>query len=171
MLFHPQKRGLHDILSKSLVVRANYEHGEQIKTFSLKPLISSFVGLALLVAFFENLYFKVGKNPDFSDISDLSDRIQKASAMTNLSASYRTFSMNGELTSFAIQVHVPVSYDKFDDAEYIESISTKLYPLVKTINTNPKVDTITLIFHAQKYIGILPVSKTSSNPKKISNIN
>ncbi len=170
MLLHPQKRGLHDIIFGSIVVPVNYEPTDEIKNFTLKPLISSFVGFALLVTFFGNLYFNVRKNPDFSDISNLSEKIQKASSLPNISASYKTFAMNGKLTSFAIEVHVPVPYDKFDEDEYIESISTKLYSLVKTINTNPKVDTITLVFHAQKYIGVLPVSKTNKNRKKISEI-
>ena len=170
MLFHPQKRGLHDLLLRTVVVPINFEPNDEIKKFAMKPLISSFVGLALLLTFFGNLYFKIGKNPDFSDISDLSDKIQKASSIQNLTASYKTFSMNGELTSFAIEVHVSVPYNKFDEKDYTEAISNKLYPLVKRINTNSKVDTITLVFHAQKYLGVLPMSKTSNNPKKLIEI-
>jgi len=170
MLFHPQKRGLHDIIFKTVVVPLSYKPNTLISNITTKPMISGIIGLAILGLIFGNLFLKVGSNPDFSDIHELSSKIQKESLIQNLSASYRTFSMNGKQTMFSIEVHVPITYDNFDDKDYTEELSNKLYPLVKKLNTNPKVDTITMVFHAQKYIGAFPVSKTSSNPKKLTEI-
>jgi hypothetical protein len=73
-------------------------------------------------------------------------------------------------TIFAIEVHVPIHYDKFDDSNYTKELSEKLYPLVKEVNTNPKVDTVKVIFYAQKYFGAFPISKSKSTPKKMSEI-
>jgi len=42
--------------------------------------------------------------------------------------------------------------------------------LVKRLNTNSEIDTITLIFHASKFVGIFPTSKTYKYPKKIEEI-
>ena len=101
----------------------------------------------------------------------MSEKIKKESAITNIGASYRTFSMSGKPTMFAIEVDVPIPYDKFDDKQFIDEISNRLFPLVKKINTNPKVDTITIIFHAQKFIGAFPINKASKLPRKLSEIN
>lgn len=171
MLFHPQKRGLHDILLNTVVVPNHYDESYEVKSFCLKPVLSGILGLVVLVVVFGSLFFKVGNNPDFSDINDLNEKLKKESHNKNINATYRTFAMNGKQTSFAIEVYVPIPYDKFDDNKFTDELSNKLYPLVKSININPKVDTITILFQAQKYIGAFPISKTSSSPKKISEIN
>jgi len=170
MLFHPQKRGLHDIIFKTVVVPVRYEPILPINHFTIKPVISGIIGLAILGFVFGNLFIKVGKDFDLANISDLSDRIQKETSMENISASYRTFYFNGKQTTFSIEVQVPIPYDKFEDKEFTDSISSRLYPLVKRLNTNSKVDTITMVFHAQKYYGAFPIYKTSRNPKKIVEI-
>lgn len=171
MLFHPQKRGFHDIIFKTVVVPVTYKPNAPISNITTKPMISGIIGLAILGLLFGNLFLKVGGDPDFSDINELSDKIKQEISIQNLSASYRTFSMNGKQTMFSIEVHVPIPYDKFDDKEYTEGLSNKLYPLVKNLNTNQNVDTISMVFHARKYIGAMPLNKTSRNPKKLTEIN
>lgn len=170
MLFHPQKRGLHDILLKSVVVPANTQETFSVKSFTLKPVLGGIAGLAILSVFFGGLFLTVGKNPDFGGLTELTDNIRKESGIENLNVSYRTFSMDGEQTMFAIEVHVPIHYEKFDDTNYTGGISEKLYPIVKKVNTNPKVDTVKIAFHAQKYFGAFPVSKSKSTPRKMSEI-
>lgn len=170
MLFHPQKRGLHDIIFKSIVVPIKSGQFHQINSFTLKPVVTSIVGFAILGALFGSLIFKVGNNQDFSDIKALNEKIKIASEIDNLNVTYRTFSMNGKQTMFAIEVNTPVHYDKFDDTIFTEELSNKLYPLVKKINTNPKVDTVKVVFHTQKYIGAFPISKYKSESKKMSEI-
>lgn len=171
MLFHPQKRGLHDIVFKTVVVPSDYKPNTLIHNFTTKPIISGIIGLVFLSVVFSNLFFKVGRNSDFSDINELTNKIRQESLIQNISASYRTFSMNGKQTMFAIEVHVPIPYDKFNDKDYTEELSNKLYPLAKKANTNPNVNTISMVFHTQKYIGAFPIKKTSRNPKKLTEIN
>ena len=171
MLFHPQKRGLHDILLKSVVVPSSQVELPALKSFTLKPLLSGIIGIVVLSALFGNLLYQVDKNPDFADLKELSDKIKMESSIANIGAFYRTFSMSGKPTMFAIEVDVPIPYDKFDDKQFIDEISNKLYPLVKKINTNPKVDTITIIFHTQKFIGAFPINKANKFPRKLSEIN
>lgn len=171
MLLHPQKRGLYDVLFKTVVVSNDYEVSTEVKSFCIKPVIGGLIGIAILSIAFGSLFYNVGNNPDFKDINEFTEKLKKESNVKNINATYRTFSMNGKQTSFAIEVIVPVSYDKFDDKNFKDELSNKLYPLVKRININPKVDTITMIFHAQKYIGAFPISKTSRSPKKLSEIN
>jgi len=171
MLFHPQKRGLHDIIFRTVVVPFSYEPTPPINNFTIKPVISGLISLAILGFVFGNLFFGVQKNPDFSDINDLTDKIRKESSIQNLSASYRTFTFNGKQTMFSIEVHVPIPYEKFEDKNFTDDISNKLYPLVKKLNTNSKVDTITMVFYSQKYYGAFPINKTSRNPKKLIEIN
>ena len=170
MVFHSQKRGLHDIIFRTVVVPFNYEPTPPIINFTIKPVISGVIGIAILGFVFGNLFLKVGKNPDFSDISALSDKIRKESSIRNISTSYRAFFFNNKQTMFAIEVHVPIPYDRFKDRDFTDGISNELYPLVKRLNTNPKVDTITMVFHAHKYFGALPISKASKNPRKLSEI-
>lgn len=170
MIFHSQKRGLHDILTKSVVTTNEYVESEELEGFSLKPLLGGAVGLLLLTLCFGGL-FKASKNQDFSDIQILNDKIKKLSNMSNINTNYRTFSFNGQQTSFAIEVNVVIPYDKFNDKNFTDSLSNKLYSLVKTANNNPKVDTIAVVYHAERYFGALPVYKTSRSPKKISEIN
>lgn len=171
MLFHHQKRGLHDILFKTVVVPVNYKRTTSIDNFTMKSVISGVIGLVILGVVFGNLLLKVGRSPDFSDIRDLSNRIQTESSIPNISASYSTFAIDGKQTRFSIEVHVPIPYDRFDDKIFTESISNKLYPLVKKLNTNASVYTVTIVFHAQKYIGAFPIRKTSRSPKKLTEIN
>ena len=171
MLFHPQKRGLHDVLFKTVVVANDFEESTEIKSFCVKPVIGGVIGLAILAISFGSLFYNVGNNPDFSDINVLNDKIKMESRNKNINATYRTFSKDGKQTSFAIEVYVPIPYDKFDDKKFTDELSSKLYPLVKRVNSNPKVDTITMLFQAQKFIGAFPISKTSSSPKKLSEIN
>jgi uncharacterized RDD family membrane protein YckC len=168
MLFHPQKRGLHDILFKSVVAPADSHQFLPVTSFTLKPILSGILGLVILGALFGNLFFSIGKNPDFADLTKLTYNIKKESGIENLNVKYRTFSMNGEQTMFAIEVSVPIHYNKFDDTNYTKELSEKLYPLVKKVNTNPKVDTVKIAFHAQKYIGAFPISKSKSTLKKMS---
>ena len=78
--------------------------------------------------------------------------------------------MNGEQKTFAIEVYVPIRYDKFDDTNYKTKLSEELYPLVKGVNTNNKVDTVTIVIHTRKYIGSFPISKSQSASKKIIEI-
>lgn len=170
MLFHPQKRGLHDIIFRTVVVPTRFESIPPVVNFTIRPVISGVIGLAILSFVFGNLFLKVSQDPDFSDIHTLEDKIQKESSIRNVSASYRTFTFNGKQTMFAIEVHVPIPYDRFEDKNFTDGISNKLYPLVKRINTNPKVDTIIIVFHARKYFGALPITKTSKNPRKSSDI-
>ena len=171
MLFHPQKRGLHDILLKSVVVSNNQIESPALNTFTLKPLLSGIIGVAVLSLLFGSVLHQVDTDPDLSDLKELSDKIKKESSISNIGASYRTFSMSGKTTMFAIEVNVPVPYDKFDDKQFTDELSSRLYPLVKKINTNPKVDTITIIFQAQKYIGAFPINKAIKLPRKLSDIN
>lgn len=117
-----------------------------------------------------NLFLRVGKNPDFADINALSDRIRQASSIRNISVSYGTFTSNSRLLMFAIEVHVPVPYDRFADKNFTDRISNELYPLAKELNTNPKVDNVTIVFHARKYFGAVPISKTMRTPRKLSEI-
>jgi len=170
MILHPQKRGLHDILTKSVVVTSRYEDFEPLESFSFKPIMAGVVGLLLLVLCFGSL-FNTSKKQDFSDIQILNDKIQKISNMSNINTNYRTFSFNGQQTSFAIEVNVIISYDEFDDKSFTDNLLNKLYPLVKAVNNNPKVDTIAIVFHSERYLGALPINKTSRFPKKISEIN
>jgi uncharacterized RDD family membrane protein YckC len=170
MLFHPQKRGLHDIIYRTVVVPVSYEPTSPINNFTIKPVISGIIGLAILGFMFGNLFFKVGKNPDFSDITVLSDKIQKESSVRNISVSYRTLTFRGKQTMFSIDVHVPIPYDRFKDRDFINDISNELYPLVKRLNTNPKIDTITMVFYARKYFGLIAINKTIRNPRKLSEI-
>lgn len=175
MLFHPQKRGLHDIFLKSIVTSLDYNE-TKIISFSLRPLISGAVGFALLALIFGNLFINFSEKPDFSEkldfseINSLSENIKRESSINNISATYKIFTLDGKQTSFSINVLVPIPYDKFGDKEYTKALSNKLYPLVKKINTNPKVDTITIIYKSRKYIGTFPISKHSKNPKKIDEI-
>ena len=170
MLFHPQKRGLHDIILRTVVVPAKSEQPLSVKSFTLKPVLSGIAGLAILGLLFGNIFLTIGKNPDFADLTELTENIRKESGMDNLNVTYRTFSMNGEQTMFAIEVNVPIHYDKFDDTSYTDELSEKLYPLVKKVNTNPNVDTIKIAFHAQKYFGAFPITKTKNTPRKRSEI-
>ena len=171
MLFHPQKRGLHDILLKSVVVPNNQIESLALKSFTLKPLLSGIIGIAILSFTFGNLIYQADKDPDFSSIKELSEKIRKESSIPNIGASYTTsFAMSGKQTMFAIQVEVPISNGKFDDEHFTEELSNKLYPLVKKINTNPKVDTIIITFHATKYIGAFPINKVIRLSRKLSEI-
>jgi uncharacterized RDD family membrane protein YckC len=171
MLLHPQKRGLHDVLFRTVVVSNDYEESTKVQSFCIKPIIGGVIGFAIFAISFGSLFYNVGNNPDFKDINELTERLKKESDIKNINAAYKTFSMNGKQTTFAIEVIVPVPYDKFDDKNFTDELSNKLYPLVKRININPKVNTITMVFHAQKYIGAFPISKTSGFPKKLSEIN
>ena len=170
MLFHPQKRGLHDILLKSVVVPNNQIESLALKSFTLKPLLSGIIGIAILSFAFGNLIYQADKDPDFSSIKELSEKIRKESSIPNIGVSYTTLAMSGKQTMFAIQVEVPISNEKFDDKHFTEELSNKLYPLVKKINTNPKVDTIIIAFYATKYIGALPINKVNRLSRKLSEI-
>jgi len=171
MLFHPQKRGLHDIIFRTAVVPISYKPTTTIDNFTIKPVLSGIVGLVLLGFLFGNLFFKTWGNPDFSDINNLANKIQTESAIPNLSVSYRTFAFNGKQTMFSIEVNIPIPYDKFGNKIFTDDISNKLYPLVKKLNTNPKVDTITIVFYTKKYIGLFVINKTIRNSKKLAEIN
>ena len=170
MLFHPQKRGLHDILLKSVVVPNNQTESLALKSFTFKPLLSGIIGIAILSFAFGNLIYQADKDPDFSIIKELSEKIRKESSIPNIGVSYTTLAMSGKQTMFAIQVEVPISNGKFDDEHFTEELSNKLYPLVKKINTNPKVDTIIITFHATKYIGAFPINKVNRLSRKLSEI-
>ena len=170
MLFHPQKRGLHDIIFRTVVIPAKYKPIHPIRNLMIMPVTSGIIGLAILAILFSNLFTRIDNNPDIADLNNLTNKIIKETAMDNISVAYTSYSLNGKQTAFSIDVHIPVPYEKFDDADFINNISNDLYQTVKRINTNPKVDTITMIFHAQKYYGLFPFTKTSKHPKRIEEI-
>lgn len=168
MIFHPQKRGLHDILFKSIVLPAKSDQLPAITSFTLKPLLGGIVSFIILGCIFGNLLFTAGKDPDFGDVIALYERIRKESANDNLTVRYHAFIKDGEQKSLSIVVYAPIPYDKFDETNYIDNLSGELFPLVKGTNTNNKVDTITIVVQTQKYFGLIPFRKSQSTSKKIS---
>jgi uncharacterized RDD family membrane protein YckC len=169
MVLHPQKRGLHDVLTGTVVVRADMA-AFQVQSWAKKPVFAGLAGLVVLGIVFGNMYCKQGKDPDFADIKTLTAKIKQQSRMENISVSYRKFVVQDKITVFSIDVHIPLSFDKFGDAVYTQALSDKLYPLVKKLNTNPKVNTISLVLHTRKFIGAFPISKYVSNSKELSEI-
>lgn len=177
MLFHPQKRGLHDIIFSTAVFPTKYVvHGE-VKNLTLRPVLGGVGFLILLGLLLGGLLTNAIRNPDFADIEQLGQRIQSEANNKSISASYsyKTFStlnVNSppNKAAFAIEVNIPVPYSEIDNKAFIEHISKTIYPAVKRANTNPKVDTITLRFYARKFIGAFPISKTYNVPKKVSEI-
>jgi len=119
MLLHPQKRGLHDVLCKSIVGRTDHKPYVPVVDLSVKPVAGGIVGIAILVLTFGHLFYNVDKNPDFADLGDLTNKIREASSISNLNVSYRTFSTDGKQTMFAIQVHLPIPYSRFQDRDLI----------------------------------------------------
>ena len=173
MFFHPQKRGLHDIIFKTAVVPVDYKSSFTISNFTLKPVMGGIVGLIILGLAFSHLFYKirqVGRNPDFSDIKGVSEKIQEESGIPNLFTSYKVFSSNGRQTMFSLEIQIPVPYGEFDNRTFRTKISDKLFPLAKKINKNPKVDTITIVFFSRKYIGLFSTCKTHTESKKLAEI-
>jgi uncharacterized RDD family membrane protein YckC len=177
MLFHPQRRGLHDVIFSTAVFPTKYEIQGKIKNFTLRPVLGGVGFLIIFGILFGSLLTNAARNPDFADIEQLNHRIQSATNYKGISASYsyKTFSKlkvdsPPNKPSFTIEVNIPVPYGKIDDGAFRESISKNMYPTVKRANANPKVETITLRFFARRYIGAFPMSKTYNIPKKISEI-
>ena len=173
MFFHPQKRGLHDIIFRSVVVPVDYKPSTTIINFTLKPVMGGIVGLVILGLTFGHLSYKIrqiGRNPDFSDIKCVSEKIQEESGIPNLFTSYKVFSSNGRQTMFSLEIHVPVSSVEFKNRNFRTKISNKLFPLAKELNKNPKVDTITIVFFNLSYIGFFSTCKTHTELRKLTEI-
>ncbi|RUM39509.1 MAG: hypothetical protein DSY58_00375 [Desulfobulbus sp.] len=170
MVLHPQKRGLHDLLFNTVVVPARAEQVPQILSLTKKSTLGGIVGLLILGLVFGNMYLQQGKNPEFAGIEILNTKLQKLSGLENLTVSYRKFVVHDKITVFSADVHVPLSFEQFGDSSYTESLAKKLFPMVKKLNTNPKVDTVTIVFHTQKFIGAFPISKYTSSSQEIAKI-
>ena len=170
MVLHPQKRGLHDILTGTVVVVAHPQRMPKVKMFAKKPLLGGLVGLVILGFVFTNLYREQGNDPDFAGIETLDSNLKKQSGLKNINVSYRKFVVQDKITVFSADVHVPLSFEQFGDSEYTEKLSRQLFPLVKKLNTNPRVNTVTLVFHTRKFIGAFPISKYNSTSKEIAKI-
>ncbi len=170
MVLHPQKRGVHDLLCRTVVVPADTEKFPQVQSFTKKPVLGGIVGLLILGLVFGNLYLKQGKDPDFTGIDTLAAKVKEQSGLDTMTVSYRKITVQDKSTVFSIDVHVPVSFEHFSDSTFTGKLADSLFPLVKKLNTNPKVNTITLVFHTRKYIGAFPISKYSSSSREIDKI-
>lgn len=169
LLFHKHKRGLHDILFNTILLKKESAAVGKSPAFTPASIIAGiamFIGLSFL---FGSMLGRVGKNPDFADVTELNERIKVHSPVKNINIWYRNFEMNGEEKWFAIQANVYIPYSKNTD-EFKKELSSKLFPLIKEQNKNEKVTRIEIIYHAKKFWGAFPVSSKSNDIKEIEDI-
>jgi len=169
LLFHKHKRGLHDVICNTVMVKSKSDSVKSSPKFTTASAIAGVAMFAVLALVFGSLLGTADKDPDFSDVSDLNKRIKTLSPVKIISASYNKFSMGNDQKWFSIQAHVYIPQDK-DSDEYKKELSEKLFPAIKLANQNEKVTRIEIIYHAKKFIGAFPVETKSIDTKEISDI-
>lgn len=170
MLMHPQKRGLHDLLVGSIVARKHDKPQGPIVNLAVKPFIGGVAATIAVVSVLGFMFYRLAADPDFNDVSELTQRVKVATSNHAVAASYRKFLTNGKQTMFAIEVQVPISYRAIQQSDIIKAAAEDLYPVIKRANRNPNVDTLVVIYSAHRFIGAIPLTRSHRFATRIANI-
>lgn len=168
MLFHPQKRGLFDLIFGTMVIPEAHTPTDPILDFARRPVIASVVAALLLTLPFGLIYRNAG-NLDLQQARELQEKIVSETRYELQSAGYTYFSTNGNET-YGITMTARVPWNRAFDKAYSDPIADRLYPAAKRFNTNPKVSTVTITFYGKRYLGLLPFSLSRQETRKIQEI-
>ncbi|WP_412470830.1 RDD family protein [Halobacteriovorax sp. RT-2-4] len=159
--FHPQKRGIHDLLFKTRVVLKEERNVAFSKFKNFTPIASSIAGLVSLIIISGVTY--VYMNPSFimsdstyNEINFLRKKISHYIDNENVRVTFTNFtssSSNNNGTYLNVTILVPEL--KYKDLAYQESLMADVSKAVMELYEVDDFKNVSVTFYRQKYFGII----------------
>lgn len=162
-LFHPQKRGFHDIFFNTRVVDAKAEtaHLGSFIPITKKPLvfcIFSIIICGVLTFKFFNILNTTGTKGTINNLSAVQEKIANENNCKNISVSWKEFSINGHRKSKWLNISIRISEEKYHDGIFKKEFINKSINIVNSSLDISEYDDIRFTFNRLKYYGLFSYS-------------
>jgi len=174
ILFHPQKRGIHDLIFACSILKTGETNPQPINWAkgSLAAGLISFAAfswswstplLMLKPGNPENSFLKSTKANETKGIMDL---LIKETGINGITISHKIYSVTTSNSETKITksfiVHIPLTTGKYSSKQSKEKLSNKLFPLIKRNLKNNEIDMIVVNLTTTKYIGFFSTKYSQS---------
>ncbi len=170
LIFHPLKRGIHDIIAGSIVIKKGCYDSIKLKAMnSIKKakkayIVSGIFAIALIILSFS--FYLFPKNQSLNEVAGLYNIISTQSNLTSVSVNHNTFKSSDNTTK-SINIIGFMKKIKFDNNDIKEKEKKDVIQLVlENYNNLSQCDKITLTIRTGFNIGI-----ASSYSREISSYN
>ena len=165
LLFHPHKRGWHDLLFNSATVTS--ESTPILASPGLAPnaaVISSivFLLLALIIGYTAS---PVAGGADLVPIEELNSKVLAESAVKTMNLSYASLT-DGGARPVAIQADVFLPAHRFT-REFRQVFTEKMFGVIQARISSKRIGRIIIAYHIKKYYGLIPFGSTVHDIKDI----
>lgn len=167
MWFRKDKRGIHDVIFGTMLVKRNSEIDNPNKIFVLPSMVGSIVMFGILVWIFGGLLPSISNNDSFKELNDVATRIRAKSPVeiTNIQyVSFKKLNDNQEKITLYATVSVPSTYN---DKATREQLEKTIFDIMKSENRNDLVKNMKITSVVKEFYGLYPVTKKYTNVQDI----
>jgi len=178
LLFHPQKRGIHDLYFKCLIIKSGETNPLPID-WTTNSLKAGFLGFIIFSLFGFSLFvnqFSAFKSINIEGTKNFINLLEKESRINGISISFKNISFKesntDEIKTIKMLVTtIPVTTEGLKNEQFHNELVAKLSPLIEGSIINMGIDGITINFVTIKYIGFLRTKSGKSYRKLLRDIN
>jgi|GEM_PF-2887266 len=155
IFFHPQNRGLHDIIFHSAVIETNKSISfDKIINFPKSASIISLLLFLIISGVYGYSSLTVSNGFNLKHLEDLQNKIIVHSNFKNIRIHHKKLDIKENKTMSILDIEMFIPYSKINDKNYKQNISNQISPIIKKYN-NIKTDEINLIFRTEVWFGMV----------------